>query len=157
MKNNRLKNFFNKAINKETILYIVFGILTTLVNFVVYILCNHALKNIDIENYKTLNFIFIGKSYLISNTIAWIIAVIFAFVTNKFFVFESKDTQIKLLVKEFFIFIGARIFSLLIEQLGLYILIDILLQKEFTSKIIISIIIVIINYFFSKLIVFNKK
>ena len=69
--------FFKKY--KQTILYLIFGVLSTIVNIVTYVVCT---RNLNIE-------------FLISNWIAWIAAVLFAYITNKFFVFESKKTNIK--------------------------------------------------------------
>lgn len=144
----------NKKI-KELLLYVVFGVLTTAVNFVVFI----ALQKI------------IGKElYLINNAIAWVVAVAFAFVTNKLFVFESKSWKSKLIFKEILEFVVARLFSLGVEELGMFVFVDLLgfssfskiimnyeLTGETIAKIILAFIVVILNYFFSKFIIFKKK
>ncbi|MEG0979718.1 MAG: GtrA family protein [Oscillospiraceae bacterium] len=147
----------SKIFNKEMLLYLVFGVLTTAVNLVAFTLLNKLFKGVDLSSYTFLNVIFFGKTYLLSNVIAWFVAVAFAFITNKLFVFESKSFALSTVSRECITFFGARVFSLLVEQLGLFILIDTLLQKELVSKIIISIIVVIINYFFSKLLIFKKN
>lgn len=157
MENKRLSSFISKIFNKETILYLIFGVLTTLVNLVVFTLLNTAFKGVDLSSYKPLNILFFGRSYLLSNVIAWIAAVIFAFITNKLFVFESRCFEPKVLLRESFSFFGARVFSLLFEQLGLFILIDIVEQGELFSKIIVAFFVVLINYFFSKILIFKKN
>lgn len=157
MDNNKSNSFIFKFLNKEVILYIFFGVLTTVVNLVVFTICNKTFNNTDFLNSKFLSFLFLGKPYLLSNTIAWVVAVVFAFFTNKVFVFKSKSFEGKKLLKELFSFLGARIFSLIIEQIGLFILIDNFLLNELVSKIILGIVVVVLNYFFSKLIIFKKS
>ena len=157
MDNKNLKSFVNKFLNKEVILYIVFGVLTTVVNLVVFTICNRAFDGTNFLNSDFLSFLFLGKPYLLSNTIAWIVAVVFAFFTNKMFVFQSKSFEIKNLLKELASFLGARVFSLIVEQIGLFILIDKVLLNELVSKIILGIVVVILNYFFSKLFIFKKS
>ena len=97
-----IKNLFNKY--KEIISYLFFGVMTTLVNFVSFWAFNKIL----------------GESlYLISNVIAWVISVVFAYVTNKLWVFESKSWKFRVLLKEVPEFFAARIFSLCVEESGL--------------------------------------
>ncbi|NLL03760.1 MAG: GtrA family protein [Clostridiales bacterium] len=157
MDNKNLKSFVYKFLNKEVILYIIFGVLTTLVNLVVFTICNRAFDGTIFLNSDFLSFLFFDKPYLLSNTIAWIVAVVFAFFTNKMFVFQSKSFEIKNLLKELASFLGARVFSLIVEQIGLFILIDKVLLNELVSKIILGIVVVILNYFFSKLFIFKKS
>lgn len=126
---------------KETIYYLVFGVLSTIVNIAVYILCTRTL-NID---------------FIISNWIAWIAAVIFAYITNKFWVFESKKIQIKFLIKEFLSFVSCRIVSGIIEMFLMYVMISILSINDFVVKITTNIVVVILNFIFSKLIIFKEK
>jgi putative flippase GtrA len=154
--NKNLKSFVNKFLNKEVILYIVFGVLTTVVNLIVFTICNRAFDGTNFLNSDFLSFLFFDKPYLLSNTIAWIVAVVFAFFTNKIFVFQSKSFEMRNLLKELASFLGARVFSLIVEQIGLFILIDKVLLNELVSKIILGIIVVVLNYFFSKLFIFKK-
>lgn len=140
---------------KEIVLYLIFGVLTTLVNLGVFWLFD----------------LMLGKNlYLVSNIIAWIVAVVFAFVTNKPIVFKSYDWSIKTIAKEGSEFLGARIFSFGVEELGLWILVDLLKMKNivwnifsfsisgtFIAKVVLAVIVVILNYFFSKFIIFAKK
>ena len=144
-----------KKETKELISYLIFGVLTTLVSIVTYEIAN----------------IILGTDlYLISNIISWVIAVSFAYVTNKLWVFESKSWQFSVIKTEIAAFVIARLFSLGLEEAGLYLLIDIANLKEvswaifgFTltgallSKLIMQVVVVIANYVFSKFIIFKKK
>ena len=130
--------FFEKY--KQTILYLIFGVLSTIVNIVTYVVCT---RNLNIE-------------FLISNWIAWIVAVLFAYITNKFFVFESKKTNIKFLIKEFSSFVSCRILSGIIEMILMYIMISLMSLNDFIVKIITNVVVVILNFIFSKLIIFKK-
>lgn len=125
---------------KQTILYLIFGVLSTIVNIVTYAVCT---RNLNIE-------------FLISNWIAWIVAVLFAYITNKFFVFESKKTNIKFLIKEFSSFVSCRILSGITEMILMYIMISLMSLNDFIVKIITNIVVVILNFIFSKLIIFKK-
>ena len=93
----KLKSLFKKVVNRETVLYIVFGVLTTLVNFV---------------SFKLFDVLLGTKLYLVTNVIAWVIAVAFAYVTNKLFVFESKSWALPVIRREIPSFVAARLFSL---------------------------------------------
>ncbi|MBQ8504296.1 MAG: GtrA family protein [Clostridia bacterium] len=140
---------------KELITYVVFGGLTTVVNLVVFKLSGLALGD---------------ERYLISNVIAWIAAVIFAYVTNKIWVFESKSWAPRVLLKEVPSFFAARVFSFLIEEAGLFVFVDLLGFNEYSlnilsfeiggemiAKVILAVVVVILNYIFSKLFIFKKK
>lgn len=126
---------------KQTILYLIFGVLSTIVNILTYIFCT---RNLNIE-------------FLISNWIAWIIAVLFAYITNKFFVFESKKTNIKFLIKELSSFVSCRLLSGIIEMILMYIIISLMSLNDFIVKIITNVVVVILNFIFSKLIIFKNK
>ena len=144
---------FRKKVNawikkhKEIVLYIVFGALTTLVNYIVF----YPLVNIPgmKENASWWT--------LVVNVIAWVAAVTFAYVTNKFFVFESKDKSGKTVWREILSFIGARVASLIIEEAILFLFVTLIHFNENAVKLIASIGTVIINYFFSKFVIFRKK
>lgn len=125
---------------KGLILYAVFGILTTLVNFLVYFLLYN----------------FIGLAAVLSNVIAWLLAVLFSFFTNKPFVFGSNDWSAKNIFRELAEFMGCRLITGAMETLFLYLLVDVLYFNGFLWKMIISILVVILNYIFSRLIVFKK-
>ena len=125
---------------REIISYLFWGVMSTVVNYGAYFLCTMVFH----------------LNYLISNGIAWVAAVLFAFVTNKLFVFESKSWEPKLAFKEFWQFVSARIFSGLLETGMLYLFVDVLGFPDAQIKIIASILVVILNYIFSKLIIFKK-
>lgn len=136
-----MKKLINKLFNKETITYIIFGVLTTAVNYVAYYLL-YRFTNLD---------------PIIYNTIAWVISVIFAFFTNKLFVFESKSFKPLVLIREFLPFVGARILSLLLEEAFLALTVKVMNMHELVAKIIISVIVVLVNYFASKFFIFRNK
>ena len=126
---------------KQTILYLIFGVLSTIVNILTYVFCT---RNLNIE-------------FLISNWIAWIVAVLFAYITNKFFVFESKEINIKFLIKELSSFVSCRLLSGIIEMILMYIMISLMSLNDFIVKIITNVVVVILNFIFSKLIIFKNK
>ena len=130
-----------KIINTQTILYVIFGILTTIVNLISY----YFFSNI------------ISINYLISNMISWIISVLFAYITNKFYVFNSKDTSKDIIIKEFIKFVNCRLTSGIIEMILLFLLVDMLAVNDIISKLVIGVIVVILNFIFSKLFVFKKQ
>lgn len=127
-----LKSFFHKY--HELINYLIFGVLTTLVNIVVFLL----LQQIN-PNY-----------YLINNIIAWLVSVIFAFITNKIYVFRSHSWNLNQLRKEIILFFGSRLFTLLVDEAIMYLGISILLQNPTLTKIIDQIIIILLNFILSK-------
>lgn len=124
---------------KEQILYIIFGVLTTVLNFLVYIIFTR-----DFE-----------ANFLISNAVAWLLAVIFAFVTNKIYVFNSTDYNIRFIMKEFLEFTISRIITGLLDIGLLYLFVSIIGMNDLISKIIIGVIITILNYVVSKMYVFR--
>ena len=123
-------------LTRELFLYIVFGVLTTIVNIVAYLFFARLL----------------GIHYIISNIVAWVLSVLFAYVTNRIWVFESKNSNI---IKEMSLFFSGRIFSGIVDTGLMYVFIDLLSIGDFISKIVIQIIVVILNYLVSKLIVFK--
>ena len=133
-------NNIRRILNKETISYVIFGILTTIVNLISY----YFFSNI------------ININYLISNTISWIISVVFAYITNKFYVFNSKDKKKDVMVKEFIKFVNCRLTSGVIEILLLFLLVDIMKINDIISKLAIGVIVVVLNFIFSKIFVFQK-
>jgi len=123
--------------NKTPIMFIIFGVLTTIVNIFAYVFF--------VE--------FFEINYLISNIIAWFISIVFAYITNRKWVFESKSKKI---LNEFILFLSGRISSGIIDSLLMFISVDIFVFNDLISKIVIGIIVVIFNYIFSKFIVFKK-
>ena len=128
-------SWFNKC--REVLMYLLFGGLTTLVN----ILSFFILRKLSVGVY-------------VSNLIAWVVAVLFAFITNKLFVFESKDKSKS--GKELISFFGFRILSLGVDMGAMYLLLQVINTGEVFAKIIANVIVIILNYIFSKLFVFKK-
>lgn len=132
---------------REIILYVIFGDATTAVNWIVYTVC---IKVFSLE-------------MTLSNALAWIIAVLFAFVTNKIFVFESKDKSLGTILKEGVSFFGSRVATGVLEIFLPTLLFKIGLDQSFLgidgfwAKAFVSVLVIILNYVFSKLIVFRKK
>ncbi|MEG0841924.1 MAG: GtrA family protein [Erysipelotrichaceae bacterium] len=122
----------------EMIRYILLGILTTLVNFIIY--------DIAITQFHL--------HWSIANTIAWLVAVLFAFITNKTIVFKHYGGNI---LKEIISFYSLRFVSLLIESLLLFIAIQMILMNQNLSKIIVSIVTVILNYVLCKGFIFKEE
>lgn len=150
---NMIKTLITKY--KELIVYFVFGLCTTVVNLITF---------------KIFNLILGDEKYLVSNVFAWFFSVVFAYTTNKIFVFKSKDWGMKTLFKEVISFFSSRVFTFVIEESGLYFLVDIMNLKdvqldvfvitvsgEMISKLIVGVLVVIINYIFSKMFIFKKK
>ena len=123
---------------KEVISYLIFGILTTLVNIMVYTFCNDVLQ----------------IQYLISNAIAWIVSVLFAYLTNRKYVFESHNSSI---INELVKFIGARVSTGIMDMLLMWLFVDVLSMQSMISKIIVNVVVVILNYIFSKLFIFQEE
>ena len=136
--------------HKEKINYLIFGVLTTLVNFIVYY---PLVMLIDEE------FLLFGEIpwYLIANVIAWVAAVIFAYVVNKKFVFESQKSGAREVAREFAAFVASRVFSFIIEEFLLWLSVDIAGIDEKIAKIVVAVITVILNYITGKLLVFRKS
>ena len=125
----------------EMIAYLIFGVLTTLINIGVFQFCNSTL----------------GWSWQAANIVAWVLAVLFAFLTNKLYVFKSKSFRTDVLWRELAEFVGARLLSLGVDYACLWLLIEVCGWNGLLSKIVDNVLVVIINYVFSKLIIFRKK
>jgi len=137
---NTLKLLFDKFLNRETISYLIFGVITTGINIGIYRLCT------------TVHIV-----YWLSTIIAWVIALIFAFVTNKIFVFESTNMQPVLVFKEAISFVAARLVSGLCDLGFMIFAVEIIHMDDFIAKIITNVFVVVINYLFSKLVIFKKN
>lgn len=139
-KERKIKQLYTKY--KEVINYLVFGVLSTVVNFITYFITARL----------------IGIDEVISSGISWFCSVLFAYITNKIFVFESKTHGIKELAKEVASFFLARIISGALCDVGTFaIMVKVLHINDIISKIVTQVMVVIVNYIFSKLIIFKKK
>ena len=153
---------------KEIILYIIFGGLTTVVSIVTYALAQLPFGSIIHDQSVALRIggYEIRTMYLAifaAKVISWILAVTFAFVTNKIWVFESKSWKFSVAFREFWLFVVARLVTGPIEWLGVPLLVSWGLNQTlfhvegFYANIICMVLVVILNYVFSKLIIFRKK
>ena len=123
---------------KELISYLIFGVLTTVVNIVVYYVFNTWLQ----------------VNYLVSNAIAWIASVLFAYITNRKYVFESKNTS---MFNELVKFIGARLSTGIMDMILMWLLVDVLSMNSMFSKIVVNVLVIVLNYVLSKVFVFKKE
>ena len=135
----KLLEFIKKY--EEVISYLFFGGLTTVVNYAVYLPCYNLL----------------GISGAVSNLIAWVVAVAFAYLTNKPFVFKSHDWSAKTVVPELTKFVGCRLGSGVMETAIIFVTVDLLSWDGNVMKLVTSVLVVIINYVASKLVVFRKN
>lgn len=125
----------------DILAYLIFGVLTTVVNYLVYLPCYNLLM----------------LPAVVSNLIAWVVAVAFAYVTNKPFVFRSHDWSAKTVVPELTKFVGTRVASGGMESAIIWIAVDLLGGNGNRWKLLTSVLVVVLNYIGSKLLVFRKK
>lgn len=134
----KLRQLFRKYY--DLISYLFFGVLTTAVNYLVYL----PLYNLA------------GISASVSNMISWVVAVAFAYLTNKPFVFKSHDWSAKTVIPELTKFVSCRIASGLMETVILLVTVDTLHWNGNLWKLVTSVLVVVLNYVASKLVVFKK-
>lgn len=148
-----IENFFLKIFNKiglktfvlwyvkhqEGMRYLIFGGISTIINIIVFMALDCF-----------------GVPTLTSNFIAWIISIIFGYVTNKMCVFYSITSSKKELLQEATSFLGCRVFTLIIDEMYMYITVDILSFNSLVMKIISNIIVIFLNFVFSKIWIFKK-
>lgn len=127
---------------KEIIHYLVFGGLATIVNFVSYYLFARLL----------------GIDEVISSGLSWFASVLFAYITNKLFVFESKTNTVKEFLKEMITFFLARVLSGILCDVGTFaLMVKVFHINDIFSKIVTQIMVVIVNYVFSKFFIFKNQ
>lgn len=127
---------------KEVINYLVFGVLATLVNFISYFIFSKLLRIEEVT----------------SSGLSWFCAVLFAYITNKIFVFDSKTNTFKEFLKEAVSFFLARIVSGALCDVGTFaIMVKVLKINDIIAKFVTQVMVVILNYIFSKFIIFKKK
>lgn len=125
----------------DIVSYLFFGVCTTIVNYLIYIPCYN----------------FLEMSATVSNMIAWVVAVAFAYVTNKPFVFKSNDWSAKVVLPELVKFVGCRVGSGVLETAIIFVTVDCLHWNGNVIKLVTSVLVVALNYVASKLLVFRKK
>ena len=135
-----MKNFLKKIITKEVMFYIIFGVCTTLVNLVSFQILTKVCKWND----------------NLSNAIAIILSVLFAYITNKDMVFHSEASSIKEKCMEFFKFILGRAATMILEFGGGFLMFKLPIDK-LISKAILTFIVIVLNFFISKFFAFKKK
>ena len=140
---NKIFDLYKKY--QEIINYLIVGVLTTVVSIVTYFIFSLIL---DIEN----NILFI-----LANVLSWICAVVFAYITNKKFVFNTTTSSKKEELKVFSMFVSSRITTLLIELAFMFITVKVILINDKIAKVIAQFIVIVLNYLLSKLFVFKKK
>lgn len=126
---------------KGIISYLFFGVCTTALNIVVYNVFYYILHSSNVS----------------SNIIAWIVAVLFAFVTNKLFVFDSTSHTAKVVLGELLSFLGCRLVTGVIDLGIMYVTVDCLEQNAMLWKIISNVLVIVLNYVASKLVIFKKR
>ena len=135
-----IKKIWDKVMNREVISYLIFGVLTTLVNWVVYA----AMVKVHID-------------YRIATAAAWAVSVLFAFIVNKIFVFQSYNLRPAYVMKEITSFVACRAVSGVMEMVFMIVMVSWIHMDEYISKIAVSVIVVIVNSVFSKLFIFRKS
>ena len=126
---------------KEFILYLFFGVCTTLINMVCY--------GVLFEK--------CGISNVISTVISWLVAVLFAFVTNKLLVFESKSTAGRDLIREILSFFGCRLASGVLDVAIMFVAVDVMHRHSILWKLIANVVVIVMNYVTGKWLVFKDK
>ena len=134
----KLKALFQK--HRSTVLYLLFGALTTVVNYAVYF----PLYN------------FVGLTATGSNVIAWAVAVVFAYITSKLFVFENKGWGRSVILPEFARFVGARVVSGVVETVAIFLTVDVLFWNGNLMKVLLAVFVIVFNYIASRFFVFKK-
>lgn len=126
---------------KRIILYLIFGFFTSLVNIIIYL----ALTKV------------FNLHYMASNIAAWIASVMFAYITNRLFVFVSQSKGLLCIIGECAAFFGCRLFSGLADTTIMYVMINLIHLNDMFVKIIANLIVIILNYVFSKQVIFKNK
>lgn len=133
-----IQDLLSKFINYETISYLIVGILTTVLSIVVFAICHRKMK----------------MGTILSNIISWIIAVAFAFIANKIFVFRSPSWALAVVSKELIGFVSARLLTLGFDVAFVYVTVDKLHWNDILSKFTSNVVVMIVNYIASKLFIF---
>ena len=135
-----IKKIWDRVMNREVISYLICGVLTTLVNWIVYA----VLVKLSVD-------------YLIATAVAWAISVLFAFGVNKIFVFQSYNRSFGFVMRELSSFVACRAVSGVMEMVFMFVMVSWLHLDEYISKIFVSVFVMVVNYVFSKLFIFRKS
>ncbi len=126
---------------EEGINYLIFGFLAFVLNYVLYFLFSSAMQ----------------MHYMAATALSWVLTVVFAYWTNRTFVFKSKNKDAQSLGKEFLSFIGARVATEVLELALMFLMVDCMDLNEYLSKFACQVIVIVANYFLSKLWIFKEK
>lgn len=143
--------FFQK--NREMLMYLFFGVMTTVVSFITAGISKYLLELIKYSDDNTKETVVA----IVSTVISWICAVTFAYVTNRVWVFDSKVKGTKGIITEMMSFYGGRIFTLLVEMGMMWLGYSVMGINYWVTKIVANVVVLILNYVISKLFVFKKK
>ena len=142
--NRKLENFMLKTMlirYKKQMLYLVFGVETTMINILIYCFCYYKLI----------------CNNIISSIISWGVSVLFAYVTNKIYVFDSKCDRVYLILKELFLFAMCRVLTGVLDLVMMYIFVDIFNGVAWQVKVISNIFVIVCNYIAGKYVVFIRR
>ncbi len=128
---------------KEIVNYLIFGVLTTIISLAVYYLLTFTV--IDPKNALLLQ---------VANVISWVAGVLFAYVTNRKYVFDSKNED---KLKEFSSFVGARLVTLIMDMIIMYVGVTLMRGNDKIIKLISQVVVIVSNYLFSKIFVFRRN
>lgn len=126
---------------EEGINYLIFGFLAFVLNYVLYFLFSAMLH----------------MHYMAATALSWVLTVVFAYWTNRTFVFKSKNKDVQSLGKEFVSFISARIATEVLELVLMFVMVTLALINEYVSKFVCQVLVIVANYFLSKLWIFKEK
>lgn len=145
MKNNL--GILGKFLNYETISYVIAGVMTTAVDYVIYIIVNEALKNGGMA---------VSSSATAASAVSWLCAVFFAYIVNKLIVFKNLSFKPSYLLKECCSFFAARVISGIITLIMIWGMTGPLNMNEYIAKIFTSVVNLVFNYAASKIFIFKK-
>ncbi len=127
--------------HEEGINYLIFGFLAFVLNYVLYFVFSSMMH----------------MHYMLATAISWVLTVVFAYWTNRTFVFKSKNKDVQSLGKEFTAFIGARVATEVLELVLMFLMVDVAGINEYFSKLVCQVLVIVANYFLSKLWIFKEK
>lgn len=131
----------NAEVIREGVAYLVFGVLTTLID---YVISNALYYGVHIDSVP-------------AQSVGWVAAVLFAFVTNKWWVFRSYTLKVREVWAEFVSFVLCRVATFLFNLAAIFVMVDVLKMEFFICKLLISVVVVVLNYIFSKILIFAHK
>ena len=127
--------------HEEGINYLIFGFLAFVLNYILYFLFADAMQ----------------LHYMAATVLSWVLTVVFAYWTNRTFVFKSQNKDTGSVVKEFVSFIGARIATEVLELVLMYVMVDLLTINDKISKLVCQVLVILANYVLSKIWIFKKS